>query len=132
MTISDQQFEDFLEQAIARTPPMYKERLQNVAFLLADQPSAQQRSQLALRDDQLLFGLYEGTPLPQRGGALKVLPDKITLFKQPLLAVSRTESELRENVNHTVWHEIAHYFGLDHSQIYELDGTERAGESQKT
>jgi predicted Zn-dependent protease with MMP-like domain len=68
-----------------------------------------------------LFGLYEGVPLTKRGGALKLLPDKITVFKQPLLAVSRTPAQLRRNIGHTIWHEVAHYFGLDHDRIHQLD-----------
>lgn len=79
---------------------------------------------MQLRGDQTLLGLYEGVPLPRRGGTTKLLPDKITLFKEPLLAMSSDEQALRENIRHTVWHEIAHYFGLDHERIYRLDGSE--------
>lgn len=121
MTITNQQFEKFINDAIDRTPPVYKERLQNVAFLLEDDPSPEQRQKLQLADDQSLFGLYEGVPLPSRGG-LKILPDKITIFKNPILSVCSSPEEVKEKVRHTIWHEIAHYFGLDHSQIHELDG----------
>jgi predicted Zn-dependent protease with MMP-like domain len=68
-----------------------------------------------------LFGLYEGVPLPQRFGTTKLLPDKITLFKLPLLRYSRDLEELRDRVAKTVWHEVAHYFGLDHRRIHELE-----------
>jgi len=50
-----------------------------------------------------------------------VLPDKITLFKLPLCASVSTETALREQIRHTLWHEIAHYFGLDHDRIHELE-----------
>jgi len=125
MQVSDQQFEDFIAEAIAATSPVYKERLQNIAFIVEDDPSPAQRQKMGLLPYQTLLGLYEGVPLPARGGATKLLPDKITLFKNPLLAKSASIEELRENIRHTVWHEVAHYFGLDHSQIYKLDGSSK-------
>ena len=121
MQISDEQFGDLINQAVAQTPEPYKSRLVNVVFLAEDDPSPEQRVQLQLRGDQSLLGLYEGVPLPRRGGATKLLPDKITLFKNPLLGISQDLPTLKRNVGHTVWHEVAHYFGLDHEQIYKLD-----------
>lgn len=123
MIISDEKFQEFINQAVERTPAAYRQRLQNVAFILEDEPSAEQRVKMRLSDRQSLLGLYEGVPLPARGGTTKLLPDKITIFKNPLLAISGSEDELKENIRHTVWHEIAHYFGLDHARIHELDGT---------
>jgi predicted Zn-dependent protease with MMP-like domain len=70
-----------------------------------------------------LLGLYEGLSLAQRGSNYTAsLPDKITLFKNPLLYQSASEEEFRANVKHTLWHEIAHYYGLDHERIHKLDG----------
>jgi predicted Zn-dependent protease with MMP-like domain len=121
MELSDEQFEDFLDEAIKAVPEPYSKRLENIAFLIEDYPSAEQRQKLNLYPNETLFGLYEGVPLTKRGGALKLLPDKITVFKQPLLAVSRTPAQLRRNIGHTIWHEVAHYFGLDHDRIHQLD-----------
>jgi predicted Zn-dependent protease with MMP-like domain len=121
MELSDEQFEDFLDEAIKAVPQPYNKRLENVAFLIEDYPSAEQRQKLNLYPNETLFGLYEGVPLTKRGGALKLLPDKITVFKQPLLAVSHTPAQLRRNIGHTIWHEVAHYFGLDHDRIHQLD-----------
>jgi predicted Zn-dependent protease with MMP-like domain len=121
MELSDEPFEDFLDEAIKAVPEPYNKRLENVAFLIEDYPSAEQRQKLNLYPNETLFGLYEGVPLTKRGGALKLLPDKITVFKQPLLAVSRTPAQLRRNIGHTIWHEVAHYFGLDHDRIHRLD-----------
>jgi predicted Zn-dependent protease with MMP-like domain len=121
MELSDEQFEDFLDEAIKAVPEPYNKRLENVAFLIEDYPSAEQRQKLNLYPNETLFGLYEGVPLTKRGGALKLLPDKITVFKQPLLAVSHTPAQLRRNIGHTIWHEVAHYFGLDHDRIHRLD-----------
>lgn len=121
LDISDKDFERMVGEAVASTPKPYADRLANVAFIIEDEPTPEQRHKLQMVEGQLLFGLYEGVPLPGRGGATKLLPDKITLFKNPLLAVSRDEHELKEHIGRTVWHEIAHYFGLDHKRIHELE-----------
>jgi predicted Zn-dependent protease with MMP-like domain len=121
MEVTDEEFEKLLGEAIDSIPPPYNQKLENVAFILEDYPTPQQRVQLNLYPNETLFGLYEGVPLPARNGTLKLLPDKITIFKMPLLAVSRDKRELRNNIGHTVWHEVAHYYGLNHKRIHELD-----------
>jgi predicted Zn-dependent protease with MMP-like domain len=118
---SDEEFKKLLGEAIDAVPPPYNERLQNIAFILEDEPTPEQRVKLNLYPNETLYGLYEGVPLPQRGGMLKLLPDKITRFKNPLLAASPDITSLKRNIGHTVWHEVAHYFGLDHKRIHELD-----------
>jgi predicted Zn-dependent protease with MMP-like domain len=119
--INDKEFEEIISQGIAAIPNLYQKHLQNVAFLVEDDPTPQQRVKLNLYPHETLFGLYEGVPLPQRGGGTKLLPDKITIFKNPLQNASRNLAELKENVRHTIWHEVAHYYGLDHKRIHELD-----------
>lgn len=121
MDVNPAEFEQYLNEAISGVPEPYRSRLQNVAFIIEEYPSEQQRRQLNLYPNETLFGLYEGLPLPARGGATKLLPDKITIFRQPLLAASSSTQQLRQNIGHTVWHEVAHYFGLDHKRIHELD-----------
>jgi len=121
VSVTDQQFQQYIDDAMATLPAEHMARLQNVAILYAEEPSPEQRKTLQLRHDQTLFGLYEGVPLPQRQGMTRVLPDKITLFKLPLCASVSTETALREQIRHTLWHEIAHYFGLDHDRIHELE-----------
>jgi predicted Zn-dependent protease with MMP-like domain len=125
--VDDKQFDEIVGQAIEAIPPLYQKHLDNVAFLIEDDPTPQQMYQLKLFHGELLFGLYEGVPLPQRQGATKLLPDKITIFKNPALMVSRNIEELREHIRHTVWHEVAHYYGLDHKRIHELERKQRAG-----
>ncbi len=119
--LSEKDFEKYLSEAIDAIPKLYSDHLQNVAFILEDYPTQEQRVRLNLYPNETLFGLYEGVPLPMRGGTTKLLPDKITIFKYPLLAASHDEQTLRENIGHTVWHEVAHYFGLDHKKIHEIE-----------
>lgn len=122
--ISDKQFKKIVAGAIDAIPPPYMDRLENVAFIIEDLPTPAQSQQLGLRCRDLLFGLYEGMPLPQRMGTTKLLPDKITLFKRPLEAVSQDLEDLTRRVKHTIWHEVAHYYGLDHRKIHELENRE--------
>jgi predicted Zn-dependent protease with MMP-like domain len=120
--IADEQFDAMITKALDSLPQKYIKNMKNVAIVIADEPTAEQRQKLKLHCDQTLFGLYEGIPLTQRGmGYNLVLPDKITIFKLPMLRVSQTMSELQEQVRHTLWHEIAHHFGLDHKRIHELE-----------
>ena len=103
-------------------PKEYTDNIKNLAIIVEDEPSPEQRTKLHLVDGALLFGLYEGVPLTQRGGNYNlVLPDKITIFKKPLAKNSHNIGELREQVRRTVWHEIAHHFGLDHKRIHDLE-----------
>lgn len=119
--IDDQEFDKIVGEGIDAIPPLYQKHLQNVAFIVEDFPSPKQRHELGLACNQTLFGLYEGVPLPGRNGANKLLPDKITIFKNPILAASSTVAEVKEQVRHTIWHEVAHYYGLDHGRIHQLD-----------
>jgi predicted Zn-dependent protease with MMP-like domain len=119
--VTNEQFGQIVADGIDAIPPLYQKHLKNVAFIIEDEPTAEQREQLKLFQGELLFGLYEGVPLPQRQGTTKFLPDKITLFKNPALFLSSSLEELREHVRHTIWHEVAHYYGLDHKRIHELE-----------
>jgi predicted Zn-dependent protease with MMP-like domain len=119
--VSDEQFQDLINRALEELPGDHVKNIKNIAILFEDVPTPEQRQKLALRHDQTLLGLYEGVPLPQRQGGTKVLPDKITLFKLPLSYSANNPGDLKEQIKHTLWHEIAHYYGLDHDRIRELE-----------
>ncbi|HET8709324.1 MAG TPA: metallopeptidase family protein [Candidatus Saccharimonadales bacterium] len=119
--ISDEQFQELINEALAGMPKERMEYVKNVAFLFEDEPTPEQREKLFLRGDQTLLGLYEGVPLTQRQGMPSQLPDKITLFKLPLCMMANDLAELKEEIRHTMWHELAHYFGLNHTQIHERE-----------
>lgn len=121
MLVSDEEFQRLINQALDSLPGEHAKNIANLAILYEDDPTPEQREQLRLRHDQTLLGLYEGTPLSQRQGMTRLLPDKITLFKEPLSRQSNNPAELREAIRHTLWHEIGHYYGLDHQRISELE-----------
>jgi predicted Zn-dependent protease with MMP-like domain len=121
MTLSDEQFDAYITRAMDELPQKYIKGLDNVAIVQADEPTPEQRIKMKLDDNALLLGLYEGIPLTQRGNGYSfVLPDKITLFKGPILSVTRNEAELFDQIKRTLWHEIAHYYGLNHARIDEI------------
>lgn len=126
--ISDDDFARIAGEALDSLPDKFLKYVRNVAIVYADEPTPEQRKKSRLRDDQTLLGLYEGIPQVDRGaGYSMVLPDKITIFKQPLFYASHDEASLRENIRHTLWHEIAHHFGLDHDRIHELEDRKNKG-----
>ena len=119
MTIPQEEFEKIIAGAIDAIPENYYQRIKNVVFVAEDEPSQEQRKKLKLHCNQSLFGLYEGIPLTKRtSGYNLVLPDKITIFKFPIEHAANTLEELVNQVHKTVWHEVAHYFGLDHDMIH--------------
>jgi predicted Zn-dependent protease with MMP-like domain len=121
ITVSDEEFQRLINEALEELPGEHVRNIRNVAILYEDEPTPEQREKLKLQGNQTLLGLYEGTPLSERQGMDRLLPDKITLFKLPLSAQAGTEAALKEEIKHTLWHEIAHYYGLDHDRIRELE-----------
>lgn len=105
-------FEDAVADALDAVPAELMGLLDNVVFLVEEEPPA---------DEPDLLGLYEGTPLTARGdGWAGSLPDRITLFRGPLTRLCEDRDELRAEIAVTVVHEIAHHFGIDESRLHEL------------
>ena len=103
-------------------PEQYVTGMKNVLVTYEDQPSEEQRRKQKLQAYQTLYGLYEGVPLTKRNAGYQfVLPDRITIFKLPMLQAVNSPTELKIQVKHTLWHEIAHYYGLDHDRIHEIE-----------
>ncbi|MCA9346178.1 metallopeptidase family protein [Candidatus Saccharibacteria bacterium] len=117
----DAVFDDLVSEAIDHIPKKYRDRMDHVAILTSDRPTDEQRKKIGLRDCDSLFGLYEGVPMSRRNGSkLSIQPDIITIFKYPMIELFRDESALKSQIYKTLWHEVAHYFGLDHKQIHEI------------
>jgi predicted Zn-dependent protease with MMP-like domain len=121
MNISDSEFDLLITRAMNELPQKYIKGLDNVAIIYADEPDEYQRTKTRLEHGSILLGLYEGIPLTKRGaGYTFVLPDKITLFKNSILMVSHSPEQLFEQIKRTLWHEIAHYYGLNHDDIHKI------------
>jgi predicted Zn-dependent protease with MMP-like domain len=126
LDINDEQFEELINQSMDELTPEYIQRLDNVVITYEDEPTPAQRQELKLRGNQTLYGLYQGIPRTQRGNNYNlVIPDKITIFKLPILRDSSSFAQLKEQVKNTLWHEIAHHYGLNHHRIHELESKNR-------
>jgi predicted Zn-dependent protease with MMP-like domain len=117
MDISAERFDELVGEAIDQIPEELAAYMENVAILTADRPSPDQA-----RHGRRLLGLYEGVSLTRRGpiSYSAVMPDRITIFRDTHLRVSRDEDDLRRRVTHTVAHEIAHHFGISDDRLREL------------
>ena len=115
--MDDEEFEKLVGEALDDLPKQFAEKLENVAVTVADSPSPFQRWRAKISPWGLLFGLYEGVPQTRRGIYYSAPPDKITIFKNAILRVSRTPEEIREKVRQVVIHEIGHHFGLSDAQL---------------
>lgn len=107
-----------MQRALDDLPPQYAGKLDNVEFVLRRAPSPRDRKRLGL-GNSMLYGLYEGVPLTQRGSAYdRVLPDRITLYWGVLVRSFPEDGELENEVRKTLYHEIAHYFGMDEDELH--------------
>ena len=115
------EFEGLVSKALEDLPAPVLEMLENVAVTVADFPTHEQMQQNRIHDRYDLLGLYEGIPLTDRpSGYSMVLPDKITIFKGPLEAISESSEMLAQEVRNTIVHELAHHFGFDDSDLESL------------
>ncbi len=121
MTIERIEFEELVNEGIKAIPKRFLEKLNNIEIVIEDKPRPEQIRKLKLSKNSTIFGLYEGVPQTKRWHYGQVLPDKITIFKNPIEKVARSEKEIKEIVKNTVWHEIAHHFGFDEKRIRELE-----------
>ncbi len=116
--VSEERFESMVADVLDSIPEELATQLENVAVMVQDWPSS---VQLNGRRGTLL-GLYEGIDLTRRSpiGYTGVMPDRITIFRGPLCAISRDEEDLARQVRVTVLHEVGHYFGLSDARLHEL------------
>lgn len=109
--------ETLVIDALERLPPVFRERLGSVAIVIEEEPTAAQLASVGVRG---LFGLYQGVPRTTYNAEAAAVPSKITLFRGPLTRASRSREALAERVADTVYHEIAHHFGISDARLAEL------------
>ena len=123
-------FQRLVEEALREIPRRFRSAMQNVAVIVEDEPSPQILEEMEIEPPDSLFGLYQGTPLPNRGwGYGNALPDRISIYQGPIEEACEDDDEIRDCVAETVIHEFGHYFGMDEDQIEEIEEKYWRGES---
>jgi predicted Zn-dependent protease with MMP-like domain len=116
------QFEGLVREAMRAIPRRFRDRMQNVEILVEDAADQALLADMGFEPDEVLFGLYQGTPLTERHwGHGNALPDRITIYQRPLEEECESEDELFEEVCLTLIHEAGHYFGLSEEEIQKAE-----------
>ena len=118
--LTNEQFEQLVKEGIDSIDKKFLSKLENVEIVIEDDPTPFQMQKLHLRGG-FLFGLYEGIPQTKRQQYGQVLPDKITIFKNPIERFFNQPEDIKRAVADTVWHEIAHHFGMDEKQVRDAE-----------
>jgi len=122
--MTHEEFEQLVKEGIDAVDERFLAKLKNVEIVIEDDPTPHQMERLRLRG-VLLFGLYEGVPLTKREQYGQVLPDKITIFKNSIEKIYTRPEDIKKAVKETVWHEIAHHFGMDEKQVRDAEKKRR-------
>ncbi|MDX1631041.1 MAG: metallopeptidase family protein [Thermoanaerobaculia bacterium] len=110
-------FEDLVAEALDGLPGEFAELLDNVAVVVEEEVPPEVREEMGMGPDDDLFGLYQGVPLAVRDTYYSALPDRIAIYRRPILRWCRTEEEVVREVRDTVVHELGHHFGLDEEDM---------------
>ena len=120
--ITRRRFEELVEEAVESIPEALWNAIDNLMVVVEDWPTRRHHDAVALEPGSLLLGLYEGVPLTKRSSHYGLVPpDKITIFRGPILRVTPLEEDaIRAQVRRTVLHEIAHHFGISDERLLEI------------
>ena len=125
-----ERFAKLVEDALKEIPKRFRDEMRNVAVVVEDEPSQDILDEMEMEPGDTLFGLYQGTPLPERGWSYgNNLPDRISIYQTPTEDACDTEDEIRDCVAETVIHEFGHYFGMSEEEIENIEEKFWRGES---
>jgi predicted Zn-dependent protease with MMP-like domain len=128
--VTREQFTVLVEEALREIPRRFRKAMRNVAVVVEDEPSQEILDEMEVEEGDTLFGLYQGTPLTQRGwGYGNSLPDRISIYQRPIEDACDDEDEIRDCIAETVIHEFGHYFGMSEEEIEEIEEKFWRGES---
>ncbi len=117
MRVALEEFEFLVEKALDQLPEEFAELLDNVAVVIEDEPDQETLEEMGIPEDDELLGLYRGVPLAERETGYFELPDQVTLYRLPLVRISRDRRELIREVRDTLVHELGHHFGLTDEEM---------------
>ena len=126
-----QKFEKLVAEAIELIPARFRREMKNIAVVVEYEPSEELLEEMEIEPPDSLYGLYQGTPLPERTwGYGNTLPDRVTLFKGVIEEDCETEDDVRDCIAETLIHEVGHYFGLSEEEIEEIEERYWRGENE--
>ncbi len=126
-------FEALVAEAITLIPKRFRDAMRNVAVVVEDEPPAELLDEMEIPEGDTLFGLYQGTPLPERGWDYgNTLPDRIVIYQFPIEGACDTEDEIVGTIGETVIHEFGHYFGLSEEEIEAIEARYWRGEDDES
>ena len=121
MRVSREQFEALVEEALEQLPEEFRAALDNVAVMVAEEPSDEDLEEVGIDpedpDRDELFGLYQGVPLTERDSFYSALPDRVLVFRGPILRGCETRRQVLREIRETVQHELGHYFGMEEDEL---------------
>lgn len=128
MSINQEQFEGWVQEAIEALPPVGKEAMENVGIVVEPEVRRRKAREVGIRRGHTLLGLYEGIPKTKRGPHyFGVLPDKITIFQSAIEELGGGNPEkIRQIVFDTVWHEVAHHLGFEEQELHAIESLRQA------
>ena len=128
-----EKFERLVVEAVTLIPKRFRREMKNLALVVEDEPSIELLQEMDIVPPDSLYGLYQGTPLPERDwGFGNVLPDRITLYQRPIEEDCDDEDDVRAVIGETLIHEVGHYFGLSEEEIQEIEERYWRGDGEDT
>ncbi|HEX7180625.1 MAG TPA: metallopeptidase family protein [Thermoanaerobaculia bacterium] len=117
MRVPADEFEALVKEALEGLPEEFAELLDNVAVMIEEEPDPEDLEAMGMDPDEELFGLYQGVPLSQRDSFYTALPDRVIIYRGPILRYCRNRREVIREVRDTVVHELGHHFGMEEDDM---------------
>ena len=125
------EFERLVSEAVLLIPKRFRREMTNLAIVVEDEPSLELLREMEIEPPDSLYGLYQGTPLPERSWPYgNHLPDRITLFQRPIEEDCEDDDDIRAVIGETLIHEVGHYFGLSEEEIEAIEENYWRGEER--
>jgi predicted Zn-dependent protease with MMP-like domain len=117
--VNNKDFEKLVADGVSRIPRRFLDKIKNTAIMVEDEPSQEQLESVGMKENKedVLLGLYEGVSNLDGGHTHRSFPDRITIFRRPIMEVAERDEDIPGIVADTVRHEIAHHFGMDDGDI---------------
>ncbi|MCI0449201.1 MAG: metallopeptidase family protein [Chlorobi bacterium] len=118
ISVSEEEFQQLMDESIENIPELFKDKIENLAFIVEPYPSESDLGKVGLKEKHSLLGLYSGVPYTHRTTWYTgVTPDRIILFQRNIEALCNSIEQLKEKIREVVIHEVAHYFGMNEDEI---------------